>query len=271
MVNKHPQANGPSIHITGGARRQSNVRVKRDRRTADASDTPTRSQSKRSKRAKHSKERHQTLNDSLTTSENKFPRAWDAPSLRHLFSFASEAPANPSSNPGLSQGFAPGVKKESVKLEKPITDQKSGTHLHAHNRFSNLRGEEEQVSGSKGAEFDSAAERSTSQAANHSSALQAYDTDADPGLIPTGNIERFEKDGEVSPSHLVSKNFTHYDLYDDETIANAAAKFCRTVAIDDICAEFERKGGIREMMKSDFKLKRHNALRGRKLGTASST
>lgn len=62
-----------------------------------------------------------------------------------------------------------------------------------------------------------------------------------------------------------------YDPYDDEAIRNKAALFCRQIDIDDLEQQFTADDGIRSQMKREFRHKRSNALRGRKLGATTTT
>lgn len=88
-----------------------------------------------------------------------------------------------------------------------------------------------------------------------------YGSSADAGL---------ERDGQTikDRDHIQTPVISDLDMSPDGILA-MARNFCRKQTIEELEAEWSASDGIREQMKRDFKLKRRNSLRDRKLGNTS--
>lgn len=60
--------------------------------------------------------------------------------------------------------------------------------------------------------------------------------------------------------------FMNVDIYDDNLMMQIGSKFCRQTTTYDLEDEWSKEHGLRDQAKRDFRLKRQNMLRGRKLG-----
>lgn len=299
-----------TIHVTDGPGKSSVTPAKRDQSAAGVSDANKGSKFKRNRKEKHAKHLPKTQVQPLAISENTQPKPWDAPSLRHLFSFASETPANSSvmctEHPTKLQSDS----FKTIDITSPKTgDPSSLRHLFSfasqtHTNSSPAKSEIDQgfrlergktliepeaqasngeakttdkpqegfVFFARGTKAEVSADKFEANGVKHAQdsnvprTVQNEVTSAEPCSFPSENDYSFSYIG-AHPSHD-PQHTVHYDLYDEDAIANAANKFRRTVAIADIRDQFEAEDGIREMMRRDFKLKRQNSLRGRKLGSA---
>lgn len=167
----------------------------------------------------------------------------DAPSLRHLFSFGQEVPAPPAQQSQSQSQYTtaphPTLVNASTLVSTPVRSQLSTPAAH------------EQSSGTPYDEYQHPHEDLYHSHQHHP---------------PTSIAFRLYDDDESHPhGHL------HYDPYDDEAVTHAAHRFFRQTDIIDLEAQFSAEDGIRSQMKRDFRLKRANAKRGRKLGSAPTT
>lgn len=205
--------------------------------------------------------------DYLTTSDNTDSKAGDTSSLRHLFSSAPKPPTNnPSTTKGAFRGFRFEQENVSPGRGAPARGEDVGASDRTHKRVEFFtRGTKQGLDMAK----SNSSGRDTTRGFSDSGVIQREINHVEPYSL-------MEKDGHfeslvgLNPYPRDSQHTVHYDLYDEDAIVNAAKRFHRTVDIDEICEQFEAEGGIREMMKRDFRLKQQNNLRGRKLGSAPS-
>lgn len=218
---------------------------------------------KRTKRSKRSDLAETPVTIPLTTKgSDSSPKPCEAPSLRHLFSFG--ASSNPTPPPLL-----PLTKPEKTPPEhtEPPAGEKSNFDTSRDKSFTffDQGGESADV-----VMAHSTTNPPVSPESHRDKTVPVKSELSDTNSVSGSSLEDFD-DIDLAHIHQVHRQTTYHNIYDDDAISEAAAKFYRTVTLDEIREQFEKEDGIRQLMKRDFKLKRQNVLRGRKLGATSAS
>lgn len=219
----------------------------------------------------HSKSKRSAGNDSrkvakrarfdLSTQRTASSNPCDAPSLRHLFSFSKQTQessnkvlesTNASKSPGsffllpnfatsTSSGEIPAgsddARKSSDSSDPPSSEPNSLPDLDRGNSERKLKSSHDPTS------------RLNSTVAN------VHDVDT--------TMQTEDKVGMGEPT--VEQTIPDI-LMNDDIILSSASRFCRDSSVDELDEEWNIENGLRDQMRLDFKLKRQNIMRGRKLG-----